>query len=133
MAPAQPTLNADIQRVRVHYQSKHNQNRMISKEQVDATLVKVVETIREKRFSLKDAFRKLDVDNSGNLTAKEFRRGLASLGLNLSEDTTEALITASDGDHDGVIQYDEWVEKVPPLRSQHGLQPTLQLSLHLIL
>lgn len=56
---------------------------------------------------------------AGTITAEEFRMGLASVGLDLSIQKIEALLSATDTDHDGVIQYDEWINQLRPKRTSY--------------
>jgi len=78
----------------------------------------VFEAIRSQRLSLKDAFRKWDVDDSGTITKEEFRKGVAACGLRLSAREIEDVLRDIDMDHNSEIQYDEFLLKMRPQRSQ---------------
>jgi len=82
-------------------------------------LQQVVDSIKERRVSLGGAFRKFDKDSSGTITGEEFRMGLASVGLSLSEDQINGLLAASDTDHNGVLQYNEWINQLRSFRPSY--------------
>ena len=51
-----------------------------------------------------------DFDENGSLDYAEFRKGLLSLGIVLSDEEFVALIDVLDNNRDGDIDYDEFLE-----------------------
>ena len=54
-------------------------------------------------------FRDLDVDASGSVSYDELASGLGKLGFDLDSDEIEQLVKRMDGNHDGVLQLDEFM------------------------
>ena len=60
-----------------------------------------------------DAFRSLDADGSGTIDKKEWREGLARVGLaEVPHETVDALFDEIDADHSGEIEYNELSRKL---------------------
>ncbi|CAL9090065.1 unnamed protein product [Musa textilis] len=58
---------------------------------------------------LKEMFKMLDTDNSGQITFEELKAGLERVGANLQESEIYALMQAADVDNSGTIDYGEFV------------------------
>ncbi|KAL3687100.1 hypothetical protein R1sor_013409 [Riccia sorocarpa] len=63
----------------------------------------------EEIAGLKEMFKSMDVDNSGNITYEELRSGLKRVGSKLSEVEIHDLMDAADVDKDGTIDYGEFI------------------------
>jgi len=87
-------------------------------DEVHSTQVRIVDAIFNNRFTLRDIFQKFDVDDSGTVTAEEFHDGLFQLGLNVPLEELNCLLEASDMNHDGEFQFDEFVAKLRPTRME---------------
>jgi Ca2+-binding EF-hand superfamily protein len=65
------------------------------------------------RIQLKNAFRLIDLDGSGQITLDEFRNGLellnTSLEFPLTDEQVESLLLALDKNGDGVLSYEEFI------------------------
>ena len=66
--------------------------------------------LKLKAKDIRSVFQKFDLDNSGTVNAEEFRIGLRSLGIKLSDTDFDDMIGALDNDRDGEIDYDELLE-----------------------
>eukprot|EP00497_Spongosphaera_streptacantha_P000363 TRINITY_DN122_c1_g1_i1.p1 TRINITY_DN122_c1_g1~~TRINITY_DN122_c1_g1_i1.p1 ORF type:complete len:205 (-),score=53.22 TRINITY_DN122_c1_g1_i1:75-689(-) len=72
---------------------------------------RICRKINLKEERLKKLFRCLDLDDSGNLNAKEIVAALESIrGSSMSLDEAAALINAVDKNNDGVVDYEEFLE-----------------------
>ncbi|KAJ8513881.1 hypothetical protein OPV22_004315 [Ensete ventricosum] len=58
---------------------------------------------------LKEMFKMIDTDNSGQITFEELKAGLERVGANLQESEIYALMQAADVDNSGTIDYGEFV------------------------
>jgi rubredoxin len=67
------------------------------------------------QLRLIDAFRIFDKSGDNIISMVEMRRGLRSLAVGLSDEDVEALAVAVDSDHDGGIDYKEFVSFFRPL------------------
>ncbi|XP_070555626.1 calmodulin-like protein 3 isoform X2 [Ptychodera flava] len=56
-----------------------------------------------------EAFRAIDIDGSGTITADELRQVIKKLGEELSEEDIEEMIELADTNGDGEIDYGEFV------------------------
>ncbi|XP_035676401.1 leucine-rich repeat-containing protein 74A-like [Branchiostoma floridae] len=63
--------------------------------------------VQENRMRMIDMFRQFDKDQSGDITAEEFKAGLKELGLAVDEDQLDEMITQLDTDKNGRIDYQE--------------------------
>ncbi|KAK1411875.1 hypothetical protein QVD17_32703 [Tagetes erecta] len=63
----------------------------------------------EEIAGLKQMFKMIDVDNSGNITYEELKIGLKNFGTNLDESEIHDLMQAADIDNSGTIDYEEFV------------------------
>ena len=70
-------------------------------------------------FDLRAVFEKFDRDDSGRVSKKEFSRGLAKLGLDLSEVEARRLVNRFDVDGDGQLDYQDFVEFAEDGRKRH--------------
>ncbi len=64
------------------------------------------------------AFKKFDLDNSGYISVKELRQILAKIGQHYSEEQIHELVSMVDADHDGRLNFKEFVRlmKMPASR-----------------
>ena len=58
------------------------------------------------------SFRIMDDDGSKSLSPYEFSKAMADFGMSLSEAEVKAIFAAFDGNHDGVVSYDEFLHEV---------------------
>ncbi|PON42071.1 Calcium dependent protein kinase [Parasponia andersonii] len=63
----------------------------------------------EEIAGLKEMFRMIDTDNSGQITFEELKIGLKSFGANLNESEIHHLMQAADVDNSGTIDYGEFI------------------------
>lgn len=64
------------------------------------------------RVNLAEVFTSFDKDSDGTVTIKEFRAGLRSLKVNVSDEMVEKLVGAMDRDGDGEIDYREFTRQL---------------------
>jgi len=117
-AEVQREVHGEVHRdVHTEVQAEVHTEVQVALDPLDEALEEVIDAIFASRFNLRDAFRNFDVDNSGTVTAVEFRRGLHSLGLDISVDHMALLLEKSDVNGDGQLQYDEFVSNLRPTRN----------------
>ncbi|KAG0471487.1 hypothetical protein HPP92_016033 [Vanilla planifolia] len=63
----------------------------------------------EEMAGLKEMFKMIDTDNSGQITFEELKDGLQRVGANLKESEISALMEAADIDNSGTIDYGEFI------------------------
>ncbi|KAI4300602.1 hypothetical protein L6164_033959 [Bauhinia variegata] len=63
----------------------------------------------EEIAGLKEMFKTIDTDNSGQITFEELKVGLKKFGANLSESEIHNLMQAADVDNSGTIDYGEFI------------------------
>ena len=66
------------------------------------------------------AFSKMDTDNDGLLTRKEFEKALKQIGLNMTPRSMHQLLSKIDKNHDGEISRDEFLEFYKTAREEGG-------------
>ncbi len=64
---------------------------------------------------LRAAFDFMDTDRDGRIGAEELRVGLGELGQNVGYDEAAKLIASVDADHDGLVDFPEFVRLLEPL------------------
>ncbi|KAJ7560947.1 hypothetical protein O6H91_03G007300 [Diphasiastrum complanatum] len=70
----------------------------------------IAESLSEEEIAgLKEMFKMMDADNSGSITFEELKVGLKKIGSELMESEIRALMDAADVDHDGAIDYKEFI------------------------
>lgn len=70
----------------------------------------IAERLSEEEIAgLKEMFKMIDTDNSGQITSKELKEGLKRFGANLSESEISDLMQAADVDSSGTIDYGEFI------------------------
>ncbi|EHA8587279.1 calcium-dependent protein kinase 10 [Cocos nucifera] len=70
----------------------------------------IAESLSEDEIAgLKEMFKMIDTDNSGQITFEELKAGLERVGANLKESEIYALMQAADVDNSGTIDYGEFV------------------------
>jgi len=72
---------------------------------LDKVSLKLTMAIKKNQAKLADIFAKIDTDGSGNVTYKEFRRGLFKVGIKLNTKEVHELCKGLDKDGDGVVSY----------------------------
>ena len=70
----------------------------------------IAESLSEEEIvGLKEMFKMMDTDNSGEISFEELKVGLRKVGSNLKEDDIRELMDAADVDRDGTIDYGEFL------------------------
>ncbi|KAK1397227.1 Calcium-dependent protein kinase 20 [Heracleum sosnowskyi] len=70
----------------------------------------IAESLSEEEIAgLKEMFKMIDTDNSGNITLEELQKGLEKVGANLMESEINDLLQSADLDNSGTIDYTEFV------------------------
>ncbi|XP_057980729.1 calcium-dependent protein kinase 1-like [Malania oleifera] len=70
----------------------------------------IAESLSEEEIAgLKEIFKMIDTDNSGQITFEELKAGLKSFGANLKESEIYDLMHAADIDNSGTIDYGEFI------------------------
>ncbi|CAL4994933.1 unnamed protein product [Urochloa decumbens] len=101
VAPDKPTDSAVLSRLK-HYSAMNMFTKMVSK-------VTAESMSEEEIGGLKMLFKKLDTDNSGNITFDELKDGLKRLSPALSDTEIQMLMDAVDIDNSGTIDCAEFV------------------------
>ena len=76
--------------------------------------------VEQKARNIRGVFRGFDEDKSGSVDTSEFRRGLAHLGVALSDAEFKMLLEIVDNDGSGTIDYNEFVEDLKHADEQQG-------------
>ncbi|KAK8942545.1 Calcium-dependent protein kinase 1 [Platanthera zijinensis] len=70
----------------------------------------IAESLSEDEIAgLKEMFKMIDADNSGQITFEELKAGLERVGANMEESEISALMQAADVDNSGTIDYGEFI------------------------
>ncbi|KAF3442786.1 hypothetical protein FNV43_RR16703 [Rhamnella rubrinervis] len=70
----------------------------------------IAESLSEEEIAgLKEMFKMIDTDNSGQITLEELKTGLERVGANLLDSEINGLMQAADVDNSGAIDYGEFV------------------------
>ncbi|KAM7525339.1 hypothetical protein LguiA_015241 [Lonicera macranthoides] len=70
----------------------------------------IAENLSEEEIAgLKEMFKMIDTDNSGQITLEELKNGLERVGANLKDSEIKSLMQAADFDNSGTIDYSEFV------------------------
>ncbi|KAL9230922.1 hypothetical protein vseg_006213 [Gypsophila vaccaria] len=70
----------------------------------------IAERLSEEEIAgLKEMFKMIDTDNSGQITFEELKNGLKSFGANLEESEIHHLMKSADVDNSGTIDYGEFI------------------------
>ncbi|CAK9188079.1 unnamed protein product [Ilex paraguariensis] len=73
-------------------------------------LIVIAESLSEEEIAgLKEMFKMMDTDNSGQITFEELKAGLKKVGANLEESEIYDLMQAADIDNSGTIDYAEFI------------------------
>merc|ERR1712028_327415 len=83
-------------------------------------LQQIAEKVEQKAKNVRVVFRNFDEDKSGSVDYAEFRRGLAHLGIAMSDEDFKTLIDLVDNDKSGCIDYNEFVEDLKSQDMQTG-------------
>ena len=59
--------------------------------------------------AIKKAFRMFDKDGDGLISTSELRDAMSSLGVDLTDEEADEMISAADGDEDGQVNYEEFI------------------------
>lgn len=79
---------------------------------------KIVTTLDDRKMKLRAAFKKLDVDNDGSISAEDLPKGLASIGVYISETRASKMVHAFDRTGDGRLHYHEFVRLLSATRAE---------------
>nr|XP_017251361.1 PREDICTED: calcium-dependent protein kinase 20-like isoform X2 [Daucus carota subsp. sativus] len=80
----------------------------------------IAESLSEEEIAgLKEMFKMIDTDNSGNITLEELQKGLEKVGANLMESEINDLLQSADLDNSGTIDYTEFVAAMLNLNKAH--------------
>ncbi|KAJ7975914.1 putative Calcium-dependent protein kinase [Quillaja saponaria] len=70
----------------------------------------IAESLSEEEIAgLKEMFKMIDADNSGQITLEELKNGLERAGANIKESEINGLMQAADVDNSGTIDYGEFI------------------------
>uniref|UniRef100_A0A7N1A5P9 non-specific serine/threonine protein kinase n=1 Tax=Kalanchoe fedtschenkoi TaxID=63787 RepID=A0A7N1A5P9_KALFE len=80
----------------------------------------IAESLSEEEIAgLKEMFKMIDADNSGQITLEELKVGLEKVGSKLKDSEIEHLMQAADIDNSGTIDYKEFVAAMLHLNKVH--------------
>ncbi|XP_039021974.1 calcium-dependent protein kinase 1-like [Hibiscus syriacus] len=100
-APDKPLDSAVLSRLK-HFSAMNKLKKM--------ALRVIAESLSEEEIAgLKEMFKMIDTDNSGQITFEELKVGLKRVGANLKESEIYDLMQAADVDNSGTIDYGEFV------------------------
>ncbi|KAL6586296.1 Mitogen-activated protein kinase cpk1 [Orobanche minor] len=101
VAPDRPLDSAVISRMK-HFSAMNRLKKM--------ALRVIAESLSEDEIAgLKEMFKMIDTDNSGQITFEELKVGLKRVGANLKESEIYDLMQAADVDNSGTIDYGEFI------------------------
>lgn len=69
--------------------------------------------------ALRKAFQAIDARGDKGLDAEELQQGLVHIGLQLTLDETQRLIRRFDTNHDGRLQYNQFVRMIAAAQTKH--------------
>jgi hypothetical protein len=72
-----------------------------------AALDVLLNELRRKDMTVKEMFRRMDVDGDGSLSRHEIRRGVIELGIRMGRNDLNRLLLAFDQDNSGLVDYYE--------------------------
>ncbi|KAK3228559.1 hypothetical protein Dsin_000440 [Dipteronia sinensis] len=101
VAPDKPLDSAVLSRLK-HFSAMNKLKKM--------ALRVIAESLSEEEIAgLKEMFKMIDADNSGQITYEELKAGLKRVGANLKESEIYDLMQAADVDNSGTIDYGEFI------------------------
>lgn len=101
VAPDKPLDSAVLSRLK-HFSAMNKLKKM--------ALKVIAESLSEEEIAgLKEMFKMIDTDNSGQITYEELKAGLKRVGANLKESEIYDLMHAADIDNSGTIDYGEFI------------------------
>ncbi|XP_042483282.1 calcium-dependent protein kinase 1-like [Macadamia integrifolia] len=101
VAPDKPLDSAVLTRLK-HFSAMNKLKKM--------ALRVIAESLSEEEIAgLKEMFKMIDTDNSGQITFEELKAGLKRVGANLNESEIHDLMEAADVDNSGTIDYGEFI------------------------
>ncbi|GAB2246654.1 hypothetical protein Droror1_Dr00002147 [Drosera rotundifolia] len=101
VAPDKPLDSAVLSRLK-HFRAMNKLKKM--------ALRIIAENLSEEEIAgLKEMFKMIDTDNSGQITYEELKAGLKKAGANLKESEIYELMQAADVDNSGTIDYGEFI------------------------
>jgi hypothetical protein len=89
---------------------------------------KIVTTLDDRKMKLRAAFKKLDVDNDGSISVEDLPKGLASIGVYISETRASKMVHAFDRTGDGRLHYHEFVRLLSATRAEAHEEKTTAAS-----
>ncbi|CAL9195237.1 calcium-dependent protein kinase 10 [Musa acuminata AAA Group] len=101
VAPDKPLDSAVLSRLK-HFSAMNKLKKM-------ALRVIAANLSEDEIAGLKEMFKMIDTDNSGQITFEELKVGLERVGAKLKESEIYALMQAADVDNSGTIDYDEFI------------------------
>lgn len=85
---------------------------------------KIVTTLDDRKIKLRAAFRQLDADNDGSISAEDLPKGLASIGVYISPTRASKMVAAFDRTGDGRLHYHEFVRLLSATRAEEHEEKT---------
>ncbi|GJU58868.1 calcium-dependent protein kinase 20-like protein [Tanacetum coccineum] len=80
----------------------------------------IAETLSEEEIAgLKEMFKMIDADGSGQITLEELKKGLEKVGANIQDSEIVGLMEAADIDNSGTIDYGEFVAAMLHINKIH--------------
>jgi Ca2+-binding EF-hand superfamily protein len=79
---------------------------------------KIISTLDDRKIKLRAAFKKLDADNDGSISAEDLPKGLASIGIYISPARASKMVAAFDRTGNGRLAYHEFVRLLSATRAE---------------
>ena len=91
--------------------------------QMEQLMVDRINDARESmNLELKEAFKKFDTNNDGNLSTEELEAAIEEFGIGLSKLQMKVLMRDIDKDSDGKIDYNEFIDRFSSINSNEGTE-----------
>eukprot|EP01122_Echinamoeba_exundans_P003406 TRINITY_DN13511_c0_g1_i1.p1 TRINITY_DN13511_c0_g1~~TRINITY_DN13511_c0_g1_i1.p1 ORF type:complete len:180 (+),score=52.13 TRINITY_DN13511_c0_g1_i1:22-540(+) len=85
----------------------------------------------EQKEDLRKAFDMFDTDQSGQINAQELRDAMQALGFEVEQKEVENMIESVDKDHNGAIEFEEFVEMMTAKMTEKDSKEELQKAFRL--